>query len=147
MLWTQLHSRCLEFGLFLLLVLPLGTLSDTFMGQKYVSITPSRQVSRVFCGGLLHLRAGLPLNQTRCISSLPAQTARPCSSGRREGRELQGGYSPVQGRRAPINLPAVCFPSSEGFRPLCRDADGLSPAVFSCLASSASRNPGGRWVT
>ena len=74
-------------------------------------------------------------------------TAKLHPPGSREEQAGQSGYSSLCRGRPYPSISRQCFPSWTGFHPLYNKADSFSLAMFSCFASSTSRNPGRRWAT
>lgn len=145
-----LFAWCFAFFLlFLFLAHGNRMLSDKFIGQQYVSTTTLLPVSPVLSLWKSSISEPCPsLNQPRHTPSMPPKQPYSSSQGAEKKKRQQGGdFLSVQGRTVHIYLPAVCFPSLNGFHPLYCDAHGVSLAMFSCFASSTSRNPGRRWTT
>ena len=74
-------------------------------------------------------------------------TAKPQPRGSKEEQAGQSGYSSLCRGGLHPSISRQCVPSWTGFHPLYNEADSFSLAMFSCFASSTSRNPGRRWAT
>lgn len=152
MLWTQINSLCLAFSFL--------SFSFFFYGMGagcsvINALDSSMSPPQFLYMPLLSLLDGDVPSQSHAPHWITPDTLLQCpqiaklyQAGSREKEVMaEWLFLFVQGRTAPIDLPAVCFPSLKAFHPLYRDADGLSLAMFSCFASNTSRNPGRRWTT